>query len=42
MTGAETGAEMRALSQAYDARREVEVAALEARQHDLTLKVMGL
>ncbi len=42
MTGAERGAEMRALSEAYDARLEVEIAAFEARQNDLSLKLMGL
>ncbi len=42
MTGAETGAELRALSEAYDARLEVEIAAFEARQNDLSLKLMGL
>ena len=42
MTGAETGARLRALSEAYDARLEVEIAAFEARQNDLSLKLMGL
>jgi len=31
-----------ALSEAYDARLEVEIAAFEARQNDLSLKLMGL
>jgi len=42
MTGDETGAQLRSIAQAYDAKREADLAAFEARQNELSLRLMCL
>ena len=42
VTGDETGAQLRAIAQAYDAKRDADLLAFEARQTDLSLRVMCL